>query len=71
MVLRHRIINRSRDCRLFWMGLGCQYIMVTMKLLRPKGDRIKRKFLYRERETVDFVRQNFQLKRLRFAVEVS
>lgn len=32
--LRPRIINRSRDCRLFWMALGYRCIAVTTKLTR-------------------------------------
>lgn len=38
-VLRHRIINRNRDCRLFWTGLGSRCVAVTMKFPPPKETR--------------------------------
>lgn len=41
--LRPRIINRNRDCRLFWMGLGYLRIAVATKLARLEGGNGERK----------------------------
>lgn len=44
MVLRYRIINRSRDCRLFWTGLPGRCIVVTIKLRRSEETGSREKF---------------------------